>query len=146
MQKVSWSIGLAVALLVAGCGGGSDSQLTAAEYNDRVASICKQAQQSFKSRAKAAAVKYDGQEISEAKRAEVMATEIALPVMEMMDDGFEELDPPEKGAEKVTALVESLEEATAKGGTDYTGLVDGRLLELPRKRALASGIDECTFF
>jgi len=116
---------VALAALVAGCGGGDDTTdetvtLTKAEFIKQGDAICKQGNKEIEEGFEEFAEENDvpkNQEPSKDQGVEIVET-VILPNVQQQADEIRELGAPEGDEEQVDELVTSLEDAVAEGEDD----------------------------
>lgn len=142
---------LAVALLTliagAGCGGGGDSGLSAAEFRKQADAICLH-QNEAKGRAIAAAYKEPkklGIKSKGEKGLEEILIQLALPPIVTMTEELGELDAPDSAEGKTEAMVTALEEETKRMKADPASVVSGKAGEFTEANKLAKelGLKDC---
>jgi hypothetical protein len=123
---------VALAALVAGCGGGDDTTdetvtLTKAEFIKQGDAICKQGNKEIEEGFEKFAEENDvpkNQEPSKEQGVELVET-VILPNVQQQADQIRELGAPEGDEEQVDELITSLEDAVAEGEDDPEILFSG---------------------
>lgn len=107
MKAIVLGIGcaLALALGIAGCGGGDDEAPTKAEFTAEANAVCEDSFVRILANLETASAKPD----EAARQAAVTAT--VVPPFEEMVGELAELDPPEENGEEVEAIVAAYEES-----------------------------------
>jgi hypothetical protein len=134
-------LGAALLLLVTGCGG-SGSSLTKAEFIKEANLVCQEAASAKEEALGAALAKFGGGKITRADQVKAL-----LFVLRPYDEATEKIDglgAPKGEAEKVEALVEAREEATARTKADPdTTLVSDTPFKKAQELAEKYGLDRC---
>jgi hypothetical protein len=138
---------LAIAILVAGCGGGDRATLTKAELIERGDELCANAEAAL-----AAGVHNYGHKVGFAhkltgpnpKQERGLITEVVLPRFQALAEELGELDPPEDEAAKFEAIVEGLEEGVVEGEASPTTFRSGgNSFEEANEKATELGFEVC---
>jgi hypothetical protein len=135
---------VAVCLVAAGCGGGSDS-LTKAEFAKQGNEICKTSEEERTKVLEAAFKKFQAEGVKKPNTAqqEEVALEI-LPPYEKATEGLAELSPPENEKAKAEKLIKAREEAV-RNARATPGAVFDTAVPFKEADALAEewGMESC---
>lgn len=135
---------LACLLPFAGCGGDSNSSISAAEYKTKANEICRETVSEWKGLLlKETAAHPNASTLPEKKRMEIAATRIFLPPLEHLVASFSTLEKPEGGASQVEAAIVGFEDALEKGRKDHAAIARGEYLIEAREKAAAAGLRAC---
>lgn len=143
---------LAIVLILAGCGGGSEDRLTKAEYTKEANKICKTAQTKA-DKATAKLENITGEDPGDADKV-AGALKEAVDIFERAQGDIEELKGPEKDDKKIDAInkesrkaIKEAREITKdlKEKGDLTALGQDDPFEEYNKKATAYGLTECGF-
>ena len=139
---------VALAAIVAGCGGGDDSETTAtitkAELIKQGDQICEKANEQSESEAEEFAEENDFTlEKATEEQLEEAVTEVLVPNLNGQAEDLEALGAPEGGEEQVEEIILSLEGAADKIEDDPSLVFEGEVLEEPGKLAADYGFEVC---
>jgi hypothetical protein len=138
---------IAIALIVAGCGGGgSDSStaaLTKAEYLKQANAICKKGQQEREAAVNELAEEVKpGADVGELPKAGLVKA-IIDPLGNMVDE-LAALPAPEGDEEQVEEIVEAYEKPVEEIEEEENAAFQGGLFQEADKKALKYGIEDCS--
>jgi hypothetical protein len=141
---------LALAVLVAGCGGGDETTdsatvtLTKAEFIKQGDAICKEANEENESEAEEFAEE-NGFTLEKASKdqLEEAVAEVLVPSLSQQAEEIEALGAPEGDEDKVEEIVVALEDATGEIEDDPSLVFEEKSLEKPNQLAEAYGFKVC---
>ena len=124
IRSIVGIVAVAFALVVLGCGGGSDS-LTKAEFAKKADEICRRGEAERSEAIQVAAQKFSGKKATAADQEQIVLA--AIPSYAKEAQKIEELGAPEGAEKEAETLVEAMEEAAenvkADPGTATTGSI-----------------------
>jgi len=141
---------VALAALVAGCGGGDDTTdettvtLTKTEFIKQGDAICKEANEENEAEAEEYAEE-NGFTLEKASKDQIeeAVAAVLVPSLEKQAEELQALGAPEGDEEKVEAIVTALEDATAEIEDDPSSIFNGKSLSKPNKLAEDYGFKVC---
>ncbi len=138
---------LALAVAIAGCGGGGDSSgpLTQAEYAAQANQICAKEAKKLEGEVEAYADKRNlrYRTAPPVKVFEEEAEEIFVPSLERKIAQLQELEPPAKDEEQIAKMLSEAEKGLQEGKVKPAVLISGQALGEARKLATENGLKEC---
>lgn len=137
-------VGVAVALTVGGCGGGSEAEpLTRVKFIEQGDSICRQAVKERDDALRATSKGIGGESSSTEAELERFVAEVALPSIKTMTDELDDLGVPKKDEEQVEAIVEGFEDVVAKMESDPRNVLSAASFTDANERAESYGLMDC---
>jgi len=140
---------VALAALVAGCGGGDDTTdetvtLTKAEFIKQGDAICKEANEENETEAEEFAEENDFtlEKASEEQLEEAVA-EVLVPSLNKQVEELDALGAPEGDEDQVEEIVVSLEDVAGEIEDDPSAVFDEKTLQKPSQLAKAYGFKVC---
>ena len=141
---------VALAALVAGCGGGDDTTdsatatLTKTEFIKQGDAICKEANEENEAEAEEYAEE-NGFTLEKASKDELeeAVAAVLVPSLEQQAEELDALGAPEGDEDKVEEIVVALEDATGEIEEDPSLIFEGKSLAKPNKLAKAYGFKVC---
>jgi hypothetical protein len=140
---------IALAAIVAGCGGGDDTTdetvtLTKAEFIKQGDAICKKGNDQSEKEAEEFAEDNDfSLEKASKEQLEEAVSEVLVPNLERQTEELDALGAPEGDEDKIEAIVVSLEDATGEIEDDPGVVFSGGVLKKPSKLAESYGFKVC---
>jgi len=140
---------VALAALVAGCGGGGDTTdetvtLTKAEFIKQGDAICKKGNDQSEKEAEEFAKDNDFTlEKASKEQLEEAVSEVLVPNLERQTEELDALGAPEGDEDKVEAIVVALEDAADEVKDDPGVVFEGSVLDKPGKLAKDYGFKVC---
>lgn len=141
---------VALAALVAGCGGGDDTTdsetvtLTKTEFIKQGDAICKEANEDNEAEAEEYAEE-NGFTLEKASKDQIeeAVAAVLVPSLEKQADELKALGAPEGDEDEVEAIIVALEDATGEIEDDPSSIFTGKSLDKPNKLAGAYGFKVC---
>jgi hypothetical protein len=139
----------AIAMIVAGCGGGSDSSestssLTKAEFVKQGNAICAKGNKEIQEGFEEFEQEVGQKQPTKAQLSEAIET-IVLPAVRNQVEGIQELEPPSGEEAKVEAITDSAEEALKEGEEDPASLTSEKADPFAKANEMANeyGLTKC---
>ena len=141
---------VALAALLAGCGGGDDTTdsatvtLTKTEFIKQGDAICKEANEDNEAEAEEYAEE-NGFTLEKASKDQIeeAVAAVLVPSLELQAEELDALGAPEGDEDKVEEIVVALEDATGEIEDDPSLIFEGKSLAKPNKLAEAYGFKVC---
>lgn len=137
---------VAIAVIAAGCGGGSNDSLTKAEYVEQGDAICKKGNTEIENDVQAYAKQHNislESKPTEAQFAE-LSENVVIPGVRNQLDGLRGLTPPSNDEDAANELLDALDEGLEKGEEDPAAFVtSGDPLAKANKMAKEFGFKKC---
>ncbi|MBK5218509.1 MAG: hypothetical protein JJE35_01800 [Thermoleophilia bacterium] len=147
MRLLATVIGIVcAALVIVGCGGGSDDTLSKAEFIKQGDAICKKASTKREAAVVAAVRSEDPGDKHGIAFSEKTIIEAGIPPLTQMTDELADLGEPDPGAEEAAAVVEAYKAGVASMEDDPLGTLRGSNKSFAEATKLAAefGLKACS--